>query len=184
MKALCLLVVYLFATPLTLNAEPNARVRPLDPWAADAMRLGVERSALVRELVARVQSSDLIVHIETRTAMPFGAAGTTRLAAATTSHRYVRIVLFRDPLPVNRVAILAHELQHAREIAESTARDTAGMRRLFTAIGRAAPGEATVFETDAALHVTRVVWFEVHGDTKNAARVKQKATDALSGRNH
>jgi hypothetical protein len=127
--------------------------------------------------VAKLQASNVIVHVETRTVLPFGAAGTTRLAGATASHRYVRIIVFRDPLPVIRLAVLGHELQHACEIARSQARDTNGMRALFTAIGRPSPGEEATFETEAAILVSRAVWFEVRGDAKKAARAKREVSN-------
>ena len=174
MKALCLFVVYLCMTSLAAHAQ-DERVRALDPWAAEAIRLGRERSQTVRDLVAELDASDIIVHVETRLALPLSAAGTTRLAGATASHRYVRIVLFRDPLPVSRVAVLGHELQHACEIARSTAKDAPGMRALFEAIGRPSPGERTAYETDAAIRVSRTIWYELHGDDKRAAQLRANA---------
>lgn len=168
MQALCLFVCL-------LSGSPDDHVRTLDPWAAEAIRLGVKRSATIRELVAALERSDVIVHIETRTALPFAALGMTRLAAATDTHRYVRVVLYRDPLPVRLVAVLGHELQHAWEIAEARVRTAAGMRALFDAIGRRAPGEHTAYETDAAINVSRAVWCELHGDDKRAAQFRANA---------
>jgi hypothetical protein len=180
MKALCLFVVYLLGAPLVAFAQ-DEHVRALDPWAVEALRLGIERSPTVRDLVAELEASDVIVHVETRAALPFSAVGTTRLSASTGSRRYVRIVLLRDPLPVNRVAVLGHELQHACEIARSPARDASGMRLLFDAIGRPAPGERAAYETEAAVKVTRVVWYEVHGDAKRAARARQVSGVRVQG---
>jgi hypothetical protein len=168
MQALCVLVL------LLAGGFPD-HVRVLDPWAEEALRIGLERSQTMRDLIAGLEGSDVIVHVETRTALPLGAAGTTRLAAASGGHRYVRIVLLRDPLPVSRVAVLGHELQHAWEIAQSGVKDTAGMRRLFDTIGRPSAGEGTAYETDAAINVMRAVWYEVHGDLKRAAQIRAAA---------
>jgi hypothetical protein len=165
MQALCVLVCL-------LAGLPDGHVRPLDPWAKEALRLGIERSATLRHLIDELERSDVIVHVETRLALPFSAVGMTRLAAATASHRYVRIVLFRDPLPVSRVAVLGHELQHAWEIAQSNVRDAHDMRALFDMIGRPAPGEHTAYETDAAVRIMRTVWYEIHGDEKRAAQFR------------
>ena len=183
MKALCLFVVYLLMAPLAASAQ-DGHVRVLDPWAAEALRLGLDRSQTFRDLVAELEASDVIVHVETRVTLPLSASGTTRLAAATDSRRYVRVVLLRDPLPVNRVAVLGHELQHACEISRSPVRDASGMRTLFDAIGRPSPGERTAYETEAAVKVSRVVWYEVHGDGRNAARAKQEVADLLGRGNH
>lgn len=165
MQALCVLVCL-------LAGSLDDHVRSLDPWAAEALRLGVERSATIRELVEALERSDVIVHVETRMALPYAAAGMTRLAAVTASQRYVRIVLLRDPLPVSRVAVLGHELQHAWEIAQSNVRDAHEMKALFDMIGRPAPGERTAYETDAAVRVMRAVWYEINGDHKRAAQIR------------
>ena len=183
MKALCLFVGSLLMAPLVAFAQ-DQHVRPLDPWSVEALRLGIDRSQTIRDLIAELDASDVIVHVETRVALPFSAAGATRLSASTASRRYVRIVLLRDPLPVNRVAVLGHELQHACEIARSAARDASGMRVLFDGIGRPSAGERTAYETEAAVKVSRVVWYEVQGDAKKAARAKQEVADLLGGGNH
>ena len=173
MRALCVFVVYLFMAPLA--AAQDEHVRALDPWAAEALRLGIERSQTVRDLIAELERSDVIVHIETRAVLPLSAAGTTRLGGATASHRYVRIALVRDPMPVIRVAVLGHELQHACEIARSTAKNGQDMRALFEEIGRPSPGERTAYETEAAIRVSRAVWYEVNGDEKRAAQLRANA---------
>lgn len=175
--SLYLFVVYLIARPSTVVAQDVTHVRPVDMWATEALALGLAGSGVIRDLVARLDASDVIVHIQTKT-LPSDVAGTTRLAGATASHRYVRIVLNRDPLPVVRAAVLGHELQHAREIAESQATDNDGMHALFSAIGRRVPGDGITFETDAAANAGTAVWFELHGDVKNAARFRKQADSA------
>lgn len=165
MEVLCVLVSLIRGLP------PN-HVRTLDAWATEALRIGIERSQTVRDLITDLEASDVIVHVETRVTLPLGVAGTTRLAVATASHRYVRVVLLRDPLPVMRVAVLGHELQHVREIARSGVRDIEGMRQLFDTIGRPSRGEGAAYETVAAIDVSHVVWHEVHGDEKRAAQLR------------
>jgi hypothetical protein len=141
------------------------RIRPLDVLSAETLALGLAHSPLMWDLVARLELSDVIVHIETKTLLG-DVSGTTRLAASTASYRYVRIVLSRDLMTVARTATLAHELQHAHEIAQSRARDARGMQALFSRIGRLRPGSITRFETDAAEKAGWSVWAELHTDSK------------------
>jgi hypothetical protein len=169
MQALCLIVCL-------LTGSPDDRVRPLDPWAAEAIRQGVERSATVRELIAELERSDVIVHVETRPALPFATAGMTRLAAVTGTRRYLRVVLPRHALPARLVAGLGHELQHVAEIAQSNVRDGSAVRALYEAIGRRAAGEHLAYETEAALNVSRAVWYELHGDDARAEKFRTLST--------
>lgn len=157
MSALCVLVCLLAGSPMD-------RVRALDTWAEETLRFGVERSPTFRGLLAELEASDVIVYIETSVVLPTYASGTTRLAVANGSQRYVRIVLLRDPLALNRVAVLAHELQHAIEIARSDVRSTREMQALFDEIGRPSPGDHASYETDAAISISRVVRLEATSD--------------------
>jgi len=167
---LSLYLFVVFTSPTAVATQGIEHVRPLDPWATEALELGLAGSALMRELVAALDASDVIVHIETKALLPSYAAGTTRLGGATASYRYVRIVVNRDMLPVARAAVLGHELQHAREIAQSQADDTRGMYALYSAIGQRVPGEGITFETEAAANAGMTVWFELHGDAKRAGQ--------------
>lgn len=156
-------------TTATRDREANVNwidhVRPLDVLSAETLALGLGHSPLMRDLVARLESSDVIVHIQTKT-LPGDVSGTTRLAASTTLYRYVRIVLSRDLTTLARTATLAHELQHADEIAQSRARDARGMQALFSRIGRIVPGSIILFETNAAEKAGWSVWAELQTDSK------------------
>ena len=71
--------------------------------------------------------------------------------------------------PFDVAPLLAHELQHAVEIAEhEEVRDAAGVRRLYVTIGR--EGATDEFETDAARSTERTVREEIR-----AARVLASA---------
>jgi len=110
------------------------------------------RSATARALAAEIEARDVIVYVQmTRTLARTRAM--TGFVTASGGIRYLRITLGavrdRDDL----AALLAHELQHATEIARSpTVKDDAGVRRLYRAIGEErGPGNA--FETAAARDV-------------------------------
>ena len=57
------------------------------------------------------------------TVMPTDLGGTTRFMTSAGGYRYVRISLLRGLEATERAAILGHELQHACELADSTAND-------------------------------------------------------------
>jgi hypothetical protein len=133
-----------------VRAAQNA-VRLLDTAAAE--------SAIVRGLLDRLAATDTIVYVEF-TASPQIARARTKLVAATPSARFLRIGLSVSLTPVDAVPLLAHELQHALEIAERTeVRDDAGVRRLYARIGRAQGVDS--YETDAAGTIERRVRDEI-----------------------
>ena len=88
----------------------NAQIRGLiDDSAA--------RSAIVRDLLARLGCSDVIVYVE-MTASPEIPRGRTKLVTASPGVRFLRIGINRSMAGTDLPALLAHELQHAVEIAE------------------------------------------------------------------
>jgi hypothetical protein len=137
------------------------RVRPMDAWADESLDRGLLRSAVVRTLVSELEHTDVIVHVQTVSTLPMGTAGQTRLSLDVGSCRYIRIQLARALLPDERAAILAHELQHAAELARAGARDDHDVRALYERIGReVADG---TFETAEARDAGARAWFEQRG---------------------
>src|SRR5262245_2029193 len=111
----------------------------------------MQRSAIVRDLVARLACSDSIVYVEI-TASPEIPTARTKLVAASGATRFLRIGINARVSHADLPAYLAHELQHAVEIAEhEEVRDEPGVRRLYLEIGRSTG--ANSFETEAAKDV-------------------------------
>ena len=109
------------------------------------------RSAVVRELIARLACTDVIVYVE-MTASPEIPRARTKLVTALPGVRFLRIGINLSMAGANFAPLLGHELQHAVEIAElDDVRDEEAVRRLYRKIGRAASGDR--FETEAALDV-------------------------------
>jgi len=132
--------------------------RPLDPIAAEAFAQALERSAIVRSLVATLEASNVIVHIESSRTLPSDVRGMTRFVVARGGYRYVRITFNIQLWGRDRVATLAHELQHACEVANSSAADVASIRELFEHSGhRTGP----YFDTNAAAATGRNVLAEL-----------------------
>jgi hypothetical protein len=160
----CALVVSLLLCGVVCFADgsaPVGRVRALDPWAVESLGRIATRSPLARQLIHRLEASNLIVHIVSDPVMPSGVAGTTRFVSQRGGYRYVRVAIDRLLLPDARAAILGHELQHALEIAVSDAADHDGVRRLYERIGKRVDGREH-FETSAAALAGRRVWSELH----------------------
>lgn len=159
MKYLCICLVVFSLSP-TIAAD-DRRVRPLDAWAIESFERAVDRSALARELTSRLESSDLVVYIETLTVMPADLGGTTRFMTSAGGNRYVRISLRRGLEANERAAVLGHELQHACELADSTANDLQAVRRLYEGLGHRVSRREELFETRAALLAGHRVWVEL-----------------------
>lgn len=126
-------------------------------WVIDDLGL---RSPTARGLIARLGCTDAIVYVE-RTASPLIPTARTKLVTTVPGARFIRIGIHTS---ISRVALgplLAHELQHAVEIAErGEVRDENAVRDLYLKIGRARGGDR--FETDAAQQVEWAVREELH----------------------
>jgi hypothetical protein len=152
----------------------HSRVRALDAWAGESLERGLSSSSLVRELVQELERSDLIVHIDSTTRMSTGLAGITRFVGRTGESRYARITLARDLYPDARAAALAHELQHAIELAHSDARSHVAMQQLFERIGYRTDRKRRLYETEAAKRAGARAWIELRARCE-ARRCSQEA---------
>jgi hypothetical protein len=133
---------------------PAARVRSVDA-AGKLLEQAAARSATVRALLARLAATDVIVYVEI-TPSPQVVTARTKLVTATPSARFLRIGVSSVVPPAQMPPLIAHELQHALEIAErEDVRDDEGVRRLYAAIGH--QHSVDRYETEAAKAVERRV---------------------------
>lgn len=156
-------LVLLFSSSLTF-ADVPLTPRTLDPEAAATLALAIERSPLVRALVAEIESSNVVVHIQFSWELPGGIGGTTRFVTSRGGYRYVRISLSNRLHGHDRVAILGHELEHAAEIARSDANDRDGIRRFWEATGYRIAD--LFFETRSAQRAERTIRQELVLETQ------------------
>jgi hypothetical protein len=152
------LALSLLLLPSAVAAGTSTTPRPVDPIAAAAFAEALERSEIVRSLVATLETSNVIVHIESSHAMPTGVGGMTRFITSRGGYRYVRVTFSAELWGRERIAILAHELQHACEVANSPATDMAGIRLLFEQSGHRT---GMYYETSAAANTGRAVMTEL-----------------------
>jgi hypothetical protein len=134
----------------------------VDDLARQLLAFGGEASPTLRYIVGELEASDLIVLVSVGPPSTWYQAtdqrhhGATRLLGAAGKQRYVAIWI--DSLwhargqYRRRVALLAHELRHALEIAQAPfVVDQQGMVSLFEQIGRELSPRR--YETEAALAV-------------------------------
>jgi hypothetical protein len=155
MRYLSIFVLVLI--PASLFASERLSARPVDGVAVDTLAR-VERSATARALLDRLDASNVIVHIESSRDLPSGIGGMTRFVVSRGGFRYLRITIDTDLPSRLRSAILAHELQHACEVADSAADDAESLRSLFEHQGHR---NGDFFETTAAIQTERHVQLEL-----------------------
>ena len=133
---LCLLV----ATPLlSMAAEPiveNPRrppIRSTDRRLRSLLEEGLRTSPTLRALVARLHASDVVVYLQCDG--PAAPDGRLTFLSSVGGSRYVVVRMSRFPR-MQQIAMMAHELQHAVEIAETPAIvDGASLVREYRRIG-------------------------------------------------
>ena len=182
MKATCALVLVVSLGIVDAAAQEGpAAVRAMDAGAVEACAHGRASSASFRALVESFDPEHVVVHVETGEVHIFGTAGATRLVGTAGHWRYVRITVDPD-LPLDeRTAVIAHELQHAREIADASAATQTQVRQLFERIGRPVQGVVDTYETADAIAAGARVWRELRttaARTRAVARAAKTAHEA------
>jgi len=148
-------VAITLAGSATASAQGNA-IHPIGVESRRILATGIEQSSTLRQLVDRIEASDLVVYVVT-SPEPGRWRGYTRLISAAGQPRAVMVTLSQALTPRERMAILGHELQHVSEIASAAdVTDQPAMRLLFARIGMAG-STANGYETRAAQDVERRV---------------------------
>jgi hypothetical protein len=146
--------------------EPRdgGHVRTMDARLRVEINEGMARSSAFRDLVTRLDASDVIVYVEMECQMPPRLFGRLAFMAAGGGRRYVNVrlscALTDEPL----IAALGHELRHAVEIADApSVVDVASLAALYGRIGFASHGvpHGAGFESRAAIESARRVWWEL-----------------------
>ena len=118
-----------------LEAE-HRQIRGIDRRVDELVVEGVRRSATFASLVSDLHATDVIVYVESIYILPARQGGRLLLQAATGARRYLRVQI-RATLHKDQVlAVLAHELRHALEVAaDRSVVDEQGLAALYTRIG-------------------------------------------------
>jgi hypothetical protein len=128
---------FLLASLLCTEAHANdlSRIRTDHPVIAAALAEGEERSSTFARLLARLRRSDLIVHVLPAEGLgPLD--GALQFVASVGNVRYVRIRVRLYQRSSALIMLLAHELMHAVEIADTPeVRDNKSLKVLYSRIG-------------------------------------------------
>lgn len=148
-------LVCAFTWPAAAATDVPAHVRSTSGAMLQLIKEGTERSATFRTLVDGINHSDGIVYVE-RGICAFGRVNGCVLLfiAATPGTRYIRILVTPDSYRVSHdrvLALIAHELQHAREVIEhANVIDVATMEEMYRRIGTPLRGSQRGYETSDA----------------------------------
>jgi hypothetical protein len=146
------------AVAMTAADSSNRHVRAADPRILSLVQAGLTQSGMFRQLVMRVDDSDVIAYLEARRMPGSLDAYLIQHLHANGGFRYLRIAVGTHGSPRRLVAGLAHELQHAVEVSETPdARDPASLEQAFAAIAIAGCGISPCYETQAAKDVEDAV---------------------------
>jgi len=180
------------ATPRWTDAGPldAENIRPTDAIAASLVRFGQERSGTFRDLVDVLQQSNVVVYVDVRRDPRYAQSGSLQFMGEASGVRWVRATIdvgtsrleVAQTKIVELTAILGHELQHAREVAEARfIRNMDDFDRHFRTIGF--PTGKDVVDTLAAREAGESVEAEVRGlatESPQARRTGSSSTP-LSG---
>jgi hypothetical protein len=137
--------------------SPYRHVRSQDRSVQHLLKRGFTHSVTFRNLMARLEQSDLIIYIEQVPRLPGGLEGRMMIMPSAHGQRYVRIQIALRGAPDDSVAVLGHELQHALEVAqEAWVYDQATLAALYRQIGVYGGGHQ-VYDTVAAQEVGRII---------------------------
>lgn len=157
-----MLPILLLVTIVTLGAGASPRlpeyphVRTTDPRIQRLIEEAARRSTTFAELYARLQETDVILFVEPSRDLKTSLTGRLVFLKATPLARYLRADVRAELPRTDMIATIAHEMQHALEIARAAGvRDEAALAVLYREIG-AAHHEQT-FETESAQDVARKV---------------------------
>jgi hypothetical protein len=140
-------------------------LRTTDPLIIELLTIGRERSPTFRQLLVRLEQSNLIVHLK-RTSGPWTKTprGFTRFIASTGGYRFVQVTIANASTASDElVALVGHELQHLIEVAEAPAVvDPETYHDLYRAIGYPSCRLRRCYDTHEAVIVGQRVLAELN----------------------
>jgi hypothetical protein len=149
-------IALVFAAALVPARATDWHVRSSESDYAQLIRHGYERSATIRQLVDSLNASDVVVYVEPQFARRGSGGYLLHSVASAGGRRYLRVRL-RVGGGDKTLAILAHELQHAYEVAQvRDVHDRDAMTALFARLDNGMCRGAC-YETDAAQEIQRAV---------------------------
>ena len=146
-------------------AASESRVRGSHPSLVHLLVEGERRSATFRDVLGRLEASDVIVYVEAG-GVGHGMDGGLQFVTATSLTRYLRVTMRLDLPAAALVALLGHELRHALEVAENAADS---FRQFYERWGTATHrGDVVTYDTEAAVTTGLRVALELQASVKTA----------------
>jgi hypothetical protein len=140
-----------------LFVAPERRVRAADARVQSLLLDGFRRSPTFASLLVALNKSDVIVYVEKMMTLPKNTMGRLTIVPIPGPQRYLRIQIRAELVSNEAIALIAHEMQHALEVAACLeVRDAGGMIKLYERIGHSSGGEH-VYDTIAAQDTGRQV---------------------------
>ena len=166
-----LTLTLLVATPsIAIAADSTTdgarhQIRTTDARLRRLLDEGVRTSLTFRALVARLQSSDVVVYVRCDGDSTLSMDGRLTFVSTARGYRYVLVRLAPLRSRARQIAIMAHELQHAVEIAdEPRIVDGPSLAREYRRIGyvnRGTPLPGIAFDSKAAVETGNQVLREL-----------------------
>jgi len=174
-----MVTILMLAMAITAQNSTVGHVRTTEPRILALIETGLSRSATFRRLVETLNESDVIVYVEQKLGRDEFGGYLDHNITNTGAFRYVRLKIETKGQDIRLISVLAHELQHAVEVAASPdARDAVSMARAFGRLGTTSQcGNADCFETRAAIHVEDIVGAELKA-ARSPARAASVPPDA------
>jgi hypothetical protein len=164
-----MVTMMVLALAITVQDSSQRHVRATEPRILALIDAGISRSPVFRSLVAALDESDVIVYIEPKILRQNLGGYLRHHIVAQGGYRYLRIVIEMQGSQGRLIPLLAHELQHALEIARSPAAlDARRMQEVFERRDVGCGG-STCFETLAALEVQSIVDKELKAPKASSA---------------
>lgn len=151
---------------------PNLpRVRITDERLRALFEEGLQNSPTLRELVSRLERSDVVVYVQPDYYGLSSYAGGLTFLSASGGLRYVVARVDWLRAPAQQIAMIGHELQHAAEVAENPEIvDDASMFREYVRMGTVNGwlGSGVAVDTPEAGDIERRVAQELRGISRPA----------------
>jgi hypothetical protein len=167
-----LLLLSLAATPARADDDDPAdppHVRVTDRRLRVLFEEGKGSSPTFQALVSRLEESDVVVYVEEDRSSTDGFEGRLSFLSVVGGTRYLLIRLVPLASPIQQLAMMAHELQHAVEVADNPdVVDEASLFREYMRIGylNGVTSTGLAVDTRAAIETAALVAQELRSGPK------------------
>lgn len=164
----------LISDPVAAEIKPGSvpfpHIRSPEQQLRTLIEDAIDSSATVRALVERIAASDVVVFVICERDPAVRAPGRLNFMTSAGGLRYI-VIRLKPKRRAAAIAMLAHELQHAAEIADMpSVVDAASLGREYARIGyRSHSAHGLAFDTTAAVDVGRRVVDELLALKSSAA---------------